>query len=61
MGWALLPQAGLANGMALMASNRFPEISDIILPVTVITTIAFKIGGPLVTRLSLAKVGELNN
>jgi Kef-type K+ transport system membrane component KefB len=58
MGWALLPQAGLANGMALMASNRFPDISDIIIPVTVISTVAFEIGGPLITRLSLERVGE---
>jgi Kef-type K+ transport system membrane component KefB len=35
MGVALLPQAGVAIGMALVASNRFPEYSQIMLPVVI--------------------------
>ncbi|MBW2399332.1 MAG: cation:proton antiporter, partial [Deltaproteobacteria bacterium] len=35
MGIALLPQAGVALGMALVASQRFPEAGEVILPVVI--------------------------
>jgi Kef-type K+ transport system membrane component KefB len=58
MGVALLPQAGVAVGMALVAADRFPEFREVILTVTIGTTIAFEIFGPIATRLALEKVGE---
>ena len=56
MGVALLPQAGVAIGMALVASNYFPEYRQILLSVVISSTIFFEIFGPIFTRLALKKV-----
>jgi|GEM_PF-1671080 len=45
MGTALLPQAGVAIGMALVASNRFPEHRQIMLPIVIASTVVFEIIG----------------
>jgi hypothetical protein len=50
MGVALIPQAGVATGMALIASNRFPSIGDQILAIVVIGTMIFEIVGSLLAR-----------
>ncbi|MBE9516340.1 MAG: cation:proton antiporter, partial [Proteobacteria bacterium] len=55
MGVALLPQAGVAIGMALVASNRFPEYRQLLLSVVVSSTVLFEIIGPVFTRLSLKR------
>ena len=55
MGIALLPQAGVAIGMALVASHYFPEYSHIVLPVVISSTIFFEIIGPIFTRLALKR------
>jgi Kef-type K+ transport system membrane component KefB len=53
MGVALLPQAGVAIGMALVASNRFPEYRQIMLPIVIASTIVFEIVGPVFTRFAI--------
>jgi Kef-type K+ transport system membrane component KefB len=53
MGLALLPQAGVAIGMALAASSRFPEYETTILTVVVAATVMFEIIGPAFTRLAI--------
>jgi Kef-type K+ transport system membrane component KefB len=58
MGIALLPQAGVALGMALVASQRFPEIGEAILPVVVAGTIAFELLGPIAARYALDRTGS---
>lgn len=55
MGLALLPQAGVAIGMALVAGHRFPEFRETILTVTITTTVLFEIFGPLATLYALKK------
>ncbi len=50
MGLSLLPQAGVALGLALLAAQRFPEFEDIILPVVIGSTVIFEIIGPVITR-----------
>jgi Kef-type K+ transport system membrane component KefB len=60
MGLALLPQAGVAIGMALVASQRFPDIKDIILPVVLGSTVVFELLGPPLTRWTLVRVGDLS-
>jgi Kef-type K+ transport system membrane component KefB len=59
MGFALLPQAGVAIGMALLASQRFPELQDIILPVVLGSTVFFELVGPVATRWTLTRVGDI--
>jgi Kef-type K+ transport system membrane component KefB len=53
MGLALLPQAGVAVGMALVASAAFPDYRDVLLPIVIGATVIFEILGPLGTRLAL--------
>jgi Kef-type K+ transport system membrane component KefB len=49
LGVALLPQAGVAVGMALVAVQEFPEYRSLILSLTIGTTVIFEIIGPLAT------------
>jgi len=58
IGMALLPQAGVAVGMALIAAAQFPDIADSLIQVVVVATIIFEIVGPIVTRYCLIKVGD---
>ncbi len=58
MGTALLPQAGIALGMALVAAQNFPHLSEIILPIVIGSTVLFQLIGPLLTRKALIQVGE---
>ena len=53
MGIALLPQGGVELGMALVASQRFPEVGDAILSIVVAGTIFFELLGPIATRYAL--------
>jgi len=53
MGVALLPQAGVAIGMALVASSYFPEYRQTLLSVVISSTIFFEIFGPVFTRLTI--------
>ena len=59
MGGALLPQAGVAMGMALIAAAQFPQYADTIIPVVVVATMFFELIGPVFTKLGLAKAGDL--
>ena len=55
MGLALLPQAGVAIGMALVISNRYPQYQQIVLSIVISTTIFFELVGPIFTRLALKR------
>ena len=59
MGMALLPQAGVALGMALLASQHFPTWKDVFLPIAIGSTIFFELLGPLMTHKALTKAGEI--
>ena len=56
IGLALLPQAGVAIGMALVASNHLPEYRQTLLSVVIGSTVFFEIIGPVFTRLALKRV-----
>jgi Kef-type K+ transport system membrane component KefB len=58
LGVALLPQAGLAIGMALVAIHNYPQYADHILPIVLASTIIFEIIGPAFTKLALQKAGN---
>ncbi len=59
MGMALLPQAGVALGMALVATQRFPHFSETIFPVVIGATVLFEVIGPILTRRALVHVGDV--
>lgn len=56
MGPALLPQAGVAIGMALVAGETFPDWRETILTLTVGTTVLFELVGPPATMLAIRRV-----
>lgn len=61
MGLALLPQAGIAIGMALTASKSVPEIAGILMPIVIGTTVLFELTGPILTQLALKHAGEMRH
>lgn len=58
MGAALVPQAGIAVGTALVASRELPELGRQIVPVAVAAIVVFEGLGPVLTRLALVRTGE---
>jgi len=59
LGFALVPQAGVALGMALLCKSVFPEAGIIILNIIIATTIIFEIVGPFSVRFALNKANEI--
>lgn len=57
-GVALLPQAGVAVGMALVAAEEFPAMGDMILTLTIGSTVLFEIIGPVGTVWAIGKVRQ---
>ncbi len=57
-GIALLPQAGVAVGIALIAAEEFPAYAETILTVTIGTTVVFEFLGPSCTLLALRKTAK---
>lgn len=58
IGLALVPQAGVALGMALVAGEQLPAYKDILLTIVVGTTIIFELIGPILTQIALIKAKE---
>jgi Kef-type K+ transport system membrane component KefB len=54
-GIALLPQAGVAVGLAMIAVEEFPVCEETILAVTIGTTVLFELIGPAGTLIALQK------
>jgi hypothetical protein len=59
MGMALMPQAGVALGMAVVATQHRPDLGEMILPVVIASTVLFELIGPVLTRTGLIHVGEV--
>lgn len=58
IGLALLPQAGVPIGMALVAANQFPEHRQVLLSVVISSTVLFDIIGPILTRIAINRSGQ---
>jgi len=58
LGQCLLPQAGIAIGMALLVNEKFPDIGEQVLTLTIATTVFFEVIAPVVTRWHLVRAGE---
>nr|WP_284709394.1 cation:proton antiporter [Marinobacter sediminum] len=56
-GACLLPQAGVAMGLALVATHRMPELT-FVLPLIIGSTVLFELIGPPVTMYQLRRAGE---
>jgi Kef-type K+ transport system membrane component KefB len=56
LGMALMPQAGVAIGMALVAAERAPTWAGSLMAVTIASTVVFELIGPFATQWALRKV-----
>ena len=54
----MLTQAGLAIGLTLAISRRFPEFSPTISTVVLSSIIVFEMIGPISTRFAIVRSGE---
>lgn len=54
-GPALLPQAGVAIGMALIAAENLPQYGDMIMALTIGATVVFELIGPLVAAKAITR------
>ena len=53
LGSALMPQAGVAIGIALIGAQTFPELAPELLATAIAATVFFELIGPPLTRRSL--------
>ena len=59
LGPCLLPQAGVAIGLTLLAGRVVPEYAPAIRAVVLAGTLVYEIIGPGITKLSLTRAGEI--
>ena len=59
MRFALLPQAGVAIGMALVAASRFPEYQQSLITLVIGSTVFFELIGPICTRMSILRASQI--
>jgi Kef-type K+ transport system membrane component KefB len=60
LGWTLMPQAGVAIGMATMVLRELPaEYSQVIQTVILCATLVYEIVGPLAAKSALKRAGEI--
>lgn len=60
LGLGLAPQAGVALGIGLVAKVTFPDFGDYIFTIIAATSVIFELVGPLLTKYSLMKAGEIS-
>lgn len=59
MGLALIPQAGVALGLAMIARAEFPAMGADVFTTIAATTVIYEILGPAATRYALARAGDI--
>ncbi len=60
LGFMLVPQAGVAIGLASTAMTAVPEYGQTIRTVILCGTVIYELTGPLITKIALKKSGEIN-
>lgn len=60
LGPTLVPQAGVAIGLTLVAQTVVPEHAAAIRAVVLCATMIYEIVGPAITKISLQKAGEIS-
>ena len=59
LGLTLLPQAGVAIGMAQIVIRSLPEYGAKIQAVVLCATLVYELAGPLITKAALTTAGEI--
>ena len=59
LGLTLLPQAGVAIGMAALVSARFPTLGAQVNTIVLAGVLVFELIGPVITKIALTRAGEI--
>jgi Kef-type K+ transport system membrane component KefB len=59
LAWGLVPQAGVALGVALIAKELYPKYGEFIFTTITATTVIYELIGPLCAKYGLQKAGEI--
>ncbi|MEG0901480.1 MAG: cation:proton antiporter [Clostridia bacterium] len=59
LGFTLIPQAGVASGMAQLALTRLPQYGHKIQAIVLAGTLIYELIGPVITKIALTKAGEI--
>ena len=59
LGLTLLPQAGVAIGMASLVAARFPTLGTQVNTIVLAGVLVFELIGPVITKIALTKAGEI--
>ena len=64
LGVTLLPQAGVALGMAIMAADKETGLGDageVVKQITLFAVLIYELVGPMLTKIALTKAGEISS
>lgn len=61
LGMCLMPQAGVAVGLIVIAQHIYPQASGFILNTLLTSVIISALIGPVLSRIALVKAGEIRN
>ena len=61
LGLTLIPQAGVAIGMARMSMTALPEYGAVINAVVLSGTLIYELTGPVITKIVLTRAGEIKS
>jgi len=62
LGITLLPQAGVALGMAMKVkeAESFGEIGEMVATITLFAVLIYELVGPMLTKIALTKAGDIS-
>ena len=60
LGLTLMAQAGLAVGLTLTISRRFPEYATLVTTVVLSSVVIYEMFGPVATKFAIQRAGESN-
>ncbi len=61
LGLTLLPQAGVAIGLSLVATTVVPEYGTTIRAIILCATLIYELTGPVISKIALKKAGEIKS
>ena len=59
LGFTLIPQAGVAIGLATMTLTKLPQYGRQIQAIILAGTLIYELTGPVITKIALTKAGEI--
>lgn len=61
LGFTLIPQAGVAIGLARLSMTTLPQYADAINAIILSGTLIYELVGPVITKIALTKAGEIKS